>query len=220
MFVYDDIQWGANRATIGFNSGDGLRFFNLPEASDVFSLANSTNVGIPGTFIFRVDQNQTLSNIGKCMPACLYSSQNLITTSLICFPDPEVVLTVLTAETNVTEPDVGQNTTVTGCFSANLTQPLMMNHSFEFVLSANSTARFGVDFLPNISSVLTIPANFSRSLFSACVDITIFGDNIPEINPEVVVYTIRPLALQDSVVYPLGANSLVINIFDSDGGIL
>ena len=60
MFLYGDIQWGAGRTTIGFNAGDNLRFINLPEASDVFSLVDSSNVGIPGTFIFRVDQNQTL----------------------------------------------------------------------------------------------------------------------------------------------------------------
>ena len=64
MFLYGDIQWGADRTTIGFNAGDGLHFFSLPEASNVFGLVTSTNVGIPGTFIFRVDQNQTLTMIG------------------------------------------------------------------------------------------------------------------------------------------------------------
>ena len=61
MFHYGDIQWSRDGVTIGFNAGDGVRFFILPEASDVFGLVNSTNVGIPGTFIFRVDQDQTLS---------------------------------------------------------------------------------------------------------------------------------------------------------------
>ena len=56
MFLYEDIQWGAFRTTIGFNAGDSLQFFNLPEASDVFSLVNYSNIEIPGTFIFRVDQ--------------------------------------------------------------------------------------------------------------------------------------------------------------------
>ena len=127
------------------------------------------------------------------------------------------MFTVLTAEINVTEPDVGQTTTVTGCFSASLTQPRMMSHFFEFVLSPDSTASLGADFFPNISSILTIPASFNESLFSACVDFIILGDNIPENSPEVAVYTIRPLALPDSVVYSQGRDSLVINIFDNDG---
>ena len=133
--------------------------------------------------------------------------------------DPPVVLTVLTAEVNVTEPDAGQTTTVTGCFSANLTQPRMMDHSFEFVLSSLSTASPGLDFFPNLSSpLLTIPASFTGSVYATCLDVLILGDNTPEVSPEVAVYTLRPLAPQDSVVYPLGRNSLVINIFDNDGG--
>ena len=58
LFLYRDILVTGFKTTIGFNAGDGLQFFNLPQASDVFSLVDHSNIGIPGTFIFRVDQNQ------------------------------------------------------------------------------------------------------------------------------------------------------------------
>ena len=66
IFLYGDIQWSPRSVpvTIGLNAGDGLRSFSLPEASDVFGLVNSTNVGIPGTFIFRVDQNESQDMTG------------------------------------------------------------------------------------------------------------------------------------------------------------
>ena len=129
-------------------------------------------------------------------------------------------MTVLTAELNVTEPDIGQSTTVTGCFSVNLTQPRTMNHSFElFVLSPNSTASLGSDFFPSLP-FLTIPAaDFNESVYTTCVDIIIvFGDSLAEVSPgyEVVVYAIRPLAPQDGVVYPQDRDSVVIYIYEGD----
>ena len=61
LFLYRDIQWGDSGTTVGFNTGDGARFFNLPESAiteGVLSLENSSNVGpeYPGLYIFRVDQ--------------------------------------------------------------------------------------------------------------------------------------------------------------------
>ena len=59
LFLYGDIQWSRNNIAIGFNGGDGVNFFNLPSAftaSGFSGLSNTSNVGIPGTFIFRVDQ--------------------------------------------------------------------------------------------------------------------------------------------------------------------
>jgi hypothetical protein len=55
MFLYEDIQWGDSDTSIGFNAGDGERFFTLMTAG-VLDLESSSNVGIPGTFLFRVDQ--------------------------------------------------------------------------------------------------------------------------------------------------------------------
>ena len=60
MFLYEDIQWGSAQTTIGFNAGDRSQFITLPEsltAEGVLNLENTTNVGIPGVYIFRVDQN-------------------------------------------------------------------------------------------------------------------------------------------------------------------
>ena len=131
--------------------------------------------------------------------------------------DLPVVLMVQTAEINVTEPDGGQFTTVRGCFTANLTQPRAMDHLFQFVLSPSSTAG-QLDFYPNVSSpILTIPANVTNSQYTTCVDIVIIGDNVAE-PPEFVIYTIAVLSPEDSVVYPPGFDSLIINIFDNDNG--
>ena len=62
-FLYEDIQWSGIffSTTIGFNAGDGVRSFTLPEsltAEGVLNLENTSNVGIPGVYIFRVDQNE------------------------------------------------------------------------------------------------------------------------------------------------------------------
>ena len=59
LFLYDDIQWGNDETTIGLNSGDS--FFILPEsgtAEGVLNLNSTSNVATPGTYIFRVDQEQ------------------------------------------------------------------------------------------------------------------------------------------------------------------
>jgi hypothetical protein len=65
MFLYEDIQWGDSDTSIGFNAGDGERFFTLMTAG-VLDLESSSNVGIPGTFLFRVDQSVEVP--GKLKP--------------------------------------------------------------------------------------------------------------------------------------------------------
>ena len=60
MFLYEDIQWGSAQTTIGFNAGDRSQSITLPESlttEGVLNLENTTNVGFPGVYIFRVDQN-------------------------------------------------------------------------------------------------------------------------------------------------------------------
>ena len=59
VFNYEDIQWGSDGTTVGFNAGDQLQFIALPEsltAEGVLNLENTTNVGIPGVYIFKVDE--------------------------------------------------------------------------------------------------------------------------------------------------------------------
>ena len=64
LFLYEDIEAeNILGTTIGFNAGDGARFFTLPESLfevDVLNLESTSNVGIPGTYIFRVDQSEVI----------------------------------------------------------------------------------------------------------------------------------------------------------------
>ena len=57
FLIYTDIQWGTG-SQIGFNAGDGVRSFTLPGAltnltRDIDTLSN---IGVPGVFIYRVDE--------------------------------------------------------------------------------------------------------------------------------------------------------------------
>jgi len=56
FFIYSDIQWGI--ANIGFNAGDGVRFFMVPRALiSTENIEMGSNVNIPGLYIYRVDRN-------------------------------------------------------------------------------------------------------------------------------------------------------------------
>ena len=65
LFLYHDIQW--SRVTIiGFNAGDGVKSFTVPEsltANSVLNLDSTSNVDIPGMYIYRVDQDPCTYNI-------------------------------------------------------------------------------------------------------------------------------------------------------------
>ena len=72
-FLYADglIQWttgdasggvnglGGTPAQGGFNAGDGERFFSIPgsQSAAILNVFNTTNIGVPGVWTFRVDQN-------------------------------------------------------------------------------------------------------------------------------------------------------------------
>ena len=59
MFLYHDIQSDSGVTTIGFNAGDGVNFITVPESltvEGVLNLTNTSNVGLPGVYIYRVDQ--------------------------------------------------------------------------------------------------------------------------------------------------------------------
>ena len=58
MFLYQDIQW-SSATSIGLNAGDGSNFVTVPESltvEGVLNLTNTSNVGLPGVYIYRVDQ--------------------------------------------------------------------------------------------------------------------------------------------------------------------
>ena len=74
IFLYADggIQWttgdasggsggfGGTPAQVGFNAGDGERFANITSSQtpDVVNVDSTTNVGTPGVWIFRVDEEE------------------------------------------------------------------------------------------------------------------------------------------------------------------
>ena len=72
IFLYADgeIQWttgdlsggsnglGGTPAHVGFNAGDGVRFATVPgsQTHEIINIASTSNVGVPGEWVFRVDQ--------------------------------------------------------------------------------------------------------------------------------------------------------------------
>ena len=56
FFIYGDIQWG-DGANIGFNAGDGTRYFMDPGAltNQTLNIDEGSNVGVTGVYIYRVD---------------------------------------------------------------------------------------------------------------------------------------------------------------------
>ena len=56
FFIYGDIQWGAG-ANIGFNAGDGVRYYMAPGAltNQTLNIDERSNVGVTGVYIYRVD---------------------------------------------------------------------------------------------------------------------------------------------------------------------
>ena len=65
MFLYHEIQRSVV-TIIGFNAGDGVNYFTVPESlttDSVLNLVHTSNVGIPGMYIYRVDQDPCMYNI-------------------------------------------------------------------------------------------------------------------------------------------------------------
>ena len=70
LFLYGDIQWSrsvfyyeATRIGFGTYPGRGGISYNLPQADSddtILDLANLTNIGRPGIFAFRVDQESII----------------------------------------------------------------------------------------------------------------------------------------------------------------
>ncbi|XP_077205134.1 sushi, nidogen and EGF-like domain-containing protein 1 isoform X3 [Paroedura picta] len=81
IFNYESVTWttgmhassGGNSAGLGgiaaqagFNAGDGKRYFNIPgsRTDDIVDVEMTTNVGIPGRWVFRIDDAQV--QVGGC----------------------------------------------------------------------------------------------------------------------------------------------------------
>ena len=60
IFIYDDIQWtsSGDEAVAGINFGDGVGHITIPgsQTSSIINIAETSNVGIPGIWIFRVSE--------------------------------------------------------------------------------------------------------------------------------------------------------------------
>ena len=56
MFIYHDIQWG-REAQIGFNAGDGVTSFSIPEAlsNRTLNIDGCSRDEKPGIFAFPID---------------------------------------------------------------------------------------------------------------------------------------------------------------------
>lgn len=128
-----------------------------------------------------------------------------------------MVLTVVTAEFNIVEPDMGDIELIEACFEVQLNRTLNRDAIFELVESNLTTAELMTDYYINVSStLLTIPAG-SRGYLRECFNFTILGDDTIE-DDETIVYSIRPLSELDTVEFPQSSNSsLTVNIIDNDG---
>ena len=60
FFIYADVQWG--EGGIGFNAGDGVRFFELPgsRTPEAREVEESSNVGVEGVYAYRVDETDII----------------------------------------------------------------------------------------------------------------------------------------------------------------
>ena len=65
FFSFGDIQWHGN-AFIGFNLG-GSRIFSLPgsQSPAAVDIETRSNVGVPGLFVYRVDQANVIEPNGN-----------------------------------------------------------------------------------------------------------------------------------------------------------
>ena len=61
IFIYGDIQWGTSSTFVGFNLGNHSSFM-VPgsRSSAVTNIERESNVGVPGLFVYRVDQNEVI----------------------------------------------------------------------------------------------------------------------------------------------------------------
>ena len=58
IFLYADLQWTTRHTLAGYNAGDQINSYTLPgsRTADIINIAKTSNVGIPGTWIFKVGQ--------------------------------------------------------------------------------------------------------------------------------------------------------------------
>ena len=82
FFIYGDIQWGDD-ANIGFNAGDGINSFMVPDAltNQTLNVDEGSNVGVTGVYIYRVNLCSVLGPRDGEKPKLLVA----LTTRNICW---------------------------------------------------------------------------------------------------------------------------------------
>ena len=72
IFLYGDIQWtkasGDDPALAGVNVGDGIRQLNVSESltEDIINITTTTNVGVPGVWIFQLNTGNVNMDLNHC----------------------------------------------------------------------------------------------------------------------------------------------------------
>ena len=59
MFLYADIEWSSGSGAVaGINAGDGINHIIIPgsRTSSILNIEETSNVGVPGIWIFRVGE--------------------------------------------------------------------------------------------------------------------------------------------------------------------
>ena len=146
--------------------------------------------------------NTMIISVQLCI--AVHGACTLCMMPLKCSLGPNVSLVVVDAELSVTEPDPGDSSSITQCFTADLIEPLDSDAFIPLILStASTTATQSADFLLN-TSVLILPANFTGE-FITCVEFEVFSDEIAEGNETIVFEASSQVT-----------SSFVINILDNE----
>ena len=72
IYLYADglIQWTLyGNALAGYNAGDGIAYYMIPESlsQEIIHISLTTNVEQPGVWVFRVDRNELIVTLCKCI---------------------------------------------------------------------------------------------------------------------------------------------------------
>ena len=89
IFLYADgeIQWttgeasggtdglGGTPAQVGFNAGDGVNYAAVPASrtADIINIASTSNVGVPGVWIFQINEEVIETFSGKVIDLYIVS---------------------------------------------------------------------------------------------------------------------------------------------------
>ena len=137
---------------------------------------------------------------------------------ILALSDVPLTLEVMNSAVTVTEPDAGQETVVTACLFANVTETRKTDAVFMLVTLNSSTAEEGVDWYGNASGpYITIPAGFN-GIFYQCIDAVVIGDNVIE-EDEFFEIQLQTMTGRLTVVYSENGDhdALRVDILDNDG---